>query len=77
MAVYTVLGILLTQTLLSAPLLSHRLQRTMNLAIGPILILVGMIPLELISFNMSGKGVSENLQRRVGVWACVWAAYWV
>jgi len=71
MVVYTVLGILLTKTLLSAPLLSHRLQTVMNLAIGPILILVGMILLELISFNMSGKGVSENLQKRVermGVW---------
>ena len=71
MAVYTVLGILLTKTLLSAPLLSHRLQTVMNLAIGPILILVGMVLLELISFNMSGKGVSEGLQKRVermGVW---------
>ena len=71
MLVYTTLGILLTRTLLSAPLLSHRLQKGMNLAIGPILILVGMILLELISFNMSGKGVSESLQKRVermGVW---------
>jgi len=71
MAVYTILGILLTQTLLSAPMLSHRLQTVMNLAIGPILILVGMVLLELIRFNMSGKGVSEGLQARVerlGVW---------
>lgn len=69
--VYTVLGILLTQTLLSAPMLSHRLQKVMNLAIGPILILVGMVLLELIAFNMSGKGVTEGLQKRVermGVW---------
>ena len=43
----------------------------MNLAIGPILIVVGMVLLELISFNMSGKGVSDALQKRVermGIW---------
>jgi cytochrome c-type biogenesis protein len=71
MLVYTVLGILLTKTLLAAPMLSHRLQKVMNLAIGPILIIVGMILLELIRFNMSGKGVTENLQKqveRMGVW---------
>lgn len=69
--VYTILGILLTQTLLSAPMLSHRLQKVMNLAVGPILILVGMILVGLISFNMSGKGVTEGLQKRVermGIW---------
>lgn len=43
----------------------------MNLALGPILILVGMVLLELIRFDMAGRGVSESLQKRVerlGLW---------
>ena len=43
----------------------------MNMLLGPLLIIVGMILLELISFNISGRGVSERMQKKVeslGVW---------
>jgi cytochrome c biogenesis protein CcdA len=68
---YTVLGALLGASLLSAPRLSHFLQKYMNLALGPLLIVVGMVLLELISFTRRGGGISDGMQRRVdrlGVW---------
>lgn len=68
---YTALGVLLAHSLLSAPSVSHMLQKYMNKALGPILILVGMVLVELIQVNFSGSGVSEKMQKRVeslGVW---------
>ncbi len=71
---YLVLGILLVSSLLSAPHISHLLQKYMNKLLGPILILVGMLLLELIGFNLSGPGVSEKMQKRVetfGLWGAL------
>jgi cytochrome c-type biogenesis protein len=71
---YTVLGALLVASLLSAPRLSHMLQKYMNLAMGPLLIIVGMVLLELISFARKGGGVSEGMQRKVdrfGIWGAL------
>jgi len=71
MLAYLVLGVLLVSGLLSAPYLSHVLQKHMNEALGPILILVGMVLLDLVRMGFSGSGVSEKMQRRVealGMW---------
>ena len=71
---YLVLGVLLVFSLLSAPYVSHLLQKYMNKALGPILILVGMVLLELISVSFSGPGVSEKMQKRVevlGMWGAL------
>jgi cytochrome c biogenesis protein CcdA len=71
---YTVLGALLVASLLSAPRLSHALQKYMNIFLGPLLIIIGMVLLELISFTRKGGGVSEGMQRRVdrfGVWGAL------
>jgi cytochrome c biogenesis protein CcdA len=71
---YTVLGALLVASLLSAPRLSHLLQKYMNLALGPFLIIVGMVLLELISFTRRGGGMSEGMQSRVdsfGIWGAI------
>ena len=68
---YVVLGVLLVSSLLSALYISHVLQKYMNKALGPILILVGMILVELIQVNVPGSGVSEKMQKRVeamGTW---------
>jgi len=70
---YTVLGALLVSSLLSAPGLSLTLQRIMNQLLGPILIVVGMILLELLRFNLRGRGVSGRMQRRVERWG-IWGA---
>ena len=71
---YVVLGALLVSSLLSAPYVSHVLQKYMNKALGPILILVGMVLVELIQINFSGSGVSEKMQKRVeamGIWGAL------
>ncbi len=68
---YLVIGILLVSSLLSAPLLSHLLQKYMNRFLGPILILVGLVLLNIIRFSFSGGGISEKLQNqanKMGVW---------
>ncbi|MRR07014.1 MAG: sulfite exporter TauE/SafE family protein [Deltaproteobacteria bacterium] len=71
---YAVLGILLVSSLLSAPALSHVLQKYMHLALGPILILVGMVLLELISFSLPSFGGGGRLQDRIdalGAWGAL------
>jgi len=71
MLTYVVLGTLLVTSVLSVPQVSHLLQKYMNKFLGPILILVGMILLELIRFNIPGSGLSEKMQKRVellGIW---------
>ena len=71
---YVTLGVLLVSSLLSAPYLSHVLQKYMNQALGPILILVGMVLVELIQINFSGSGVSEKIQKWVegsGMWGAL------
>jgi len=73
MATYMGLGIILTGTLLSIPQTSHLLQKYMNMLMGPILILVGMMLLGLLSFTFSGSGISEKMQARVERWG-LWGA---
>ena len=71
---YLVLGVFLVFSLLSAPYVSHLLQKYMNKALGPLLILVGMVLLELISVSFSGSAVSEKMQKRVevlGMWGAL------
>jgi len=63
---YTVLGMVLIQSLLSAPTVSNVLQKYMNLAFGPLMILVGMILTEMLVFNLGGCGIGEKLKQRAG-----------
>ena len=53
------------------PLLAHALQKYMNRAMGPILILVGLVLLEAITFNLPGSSLGDRLQKKaetMGVW---------
>lgn len=71
---YLVLAMLLVASVMSIPQVSMFLQRYMAMLLGPILILVGMLLLELIEVNLSGSGVSERLQKRVdtlGIWGAL------
>lgn len=69
---YVVLGTLLVSSLLSAPVVSHVLQKYMNKLLGPILILVGMVLVGLIQFNTKGTGLGERVGKRVETWG-VWS----
>ena len=73
MLTYVVLGTLTVASVLSVPQVSHILQKYMNKVLGPILIFVGMILLELITINVSGSGLSEKAQKRVESWG-IWGA---
>jgi len=69
MMTYMVLAILLVAGVLSVPHeVSHLLQKYMNKILGPVLIFVGMILLELISINVSGLSLSEKSQKRAESW---------
>lgn len=71
MVAYLGLGTALVAGLLSAPHLSAFLQKSMNKILGPILILVGMVLLDLLRFHLAGGWVGVKLQERAvrgGVW---------
>ncbi len=64
--VYVVLGMLLVRGMMAAPMLSHILQKYMNLFMGPLLILVAMVLLELLKFGSSSRsGIGSAMQARV------------
>jgi cytochrome c-type biogenesis protein len=70
-AAYLGLGLLLVSSLLSTPATSHLLQKTLHKLMGPLLILVGMVLLELLRLRLPhrgpGGGVHERLADR-GAW---------
>ena len=71
---YLALAVVLVASVLSIPQISLFLQKYMHLALGPLLIVVGMFLLGLIELNMGGGGMSEGLQKRVdamGIWGAL------
>ncbi len=70
---YTVLGVLLVSSLLSAPTAPLVLQKYMNQILGPVLILVGMLLLEIISLGSFGSGLAARLQKRADRWGVLGA----
>jgi cytochrome c biogenesis protein CcdA len=73
--VYLVLGLLVTSSALSAPeVLSRFLQRYGNPLLGPLLIVVAMLLLDLVPLATASAGVSPAVQRRVdalGIWGAL------
>jgi len=69
--VYAVLAGLLVSSLLSAPTVSHALQKYMNKVLGPLLILVGMMLLGLIEFHTRGTDIGQRVGRRAERWG-IW-----
>lgn len=63
---YGLLGALLVSSLLSAPHLAQFLQRHLNQALGPLLIVIGMFLLELLSLPTRGSSWLVRLQERAG-----------
>jgi len=70
--VYVTLGALLVASVLAAPTVSHWLQKYMNKILGPVLILVGMILLDLINVRSFGSGISGRVGKRVEGWG-IWS----
>lgn len=61
---YTVLGAMVVASLLSAPGLAVWLQKYLNLFLGPLLILVGMVLLGLIELPMSSGQSMQKLHEK-------------
>ena len=71
MLTYLGLGVVLVAGLLSIPELSQFLQKYINIFLGPILILTGIVLLGIIRFSTRGKGLGDRMRTRVegyGVW---------
>ncbi len=62
---YVVLGAILVFSLLSAVSVSFYLQKYLNKALGPMLILVGLVLLDLVKLNLSGPALSETIGRKL------------
>jgi cytochrome c-type biogenesis protein len=67
---YCVVAILVTKGLLSIPGVSNFLQRYMNLFIGPVMLVVGLLLLDIWKFSFKG-GMGNGFQSRIdkmGIW---------
>jgi sulfite exporter TauE/SafE len=62
---YTVLGVLITSSLLSMPQASFFLQNYMNKILGPILIITGLFLLEILKFTSFGFSFSQKSTARL------------
>jgi cytochrome c biogenesis protein CcdA len=68
---YLVVAIIVTKGLLSIPGVSNFLQKYINLFIGPIMLAVGLLLLDIWKFSFNGGGMGSGLQVRIdkmGVW---------
>jgi cytochrome c-type biogenesis protein len=65
---YLTLGSLLVASLLSAPRVSLALQKTMNKALGPILIVVGVLLLEIIPLRLPSSRFAQKAGERIAKW---------
>lgn len=65
MLAYALLGFLIVKSLLSVPAAANFLQRYMNQALGPILVIAGLFLLDVIKLNIQGLTVSEERQKRL------------
>lgn len=61
---YILLAVVLVKGLSSMPVVSHWLQKYMNRLLGPVLILVAMVLLDLLSFNISSNGIASWCNKR-------------
>ena len=71
---YTVLGWLLVASLIELSGTSMALQFYMEKLIGPVLIIVGMLLLELLSFNISTPALAGKMQEKVDRWG-LWGSF--
>lgn len=61
---YAIVGFVIVKLMLSVPLVSNFLQKYMNKALGPILIIVGLFLLDVLKINVRGLNFSEKYQKK-------------
>ncbi|MEI8348952.1 MAG: aromatic aminobenezylarsenical efflux permease ArsG family transporter [Candidatus Omnitrophota bacterium] len=62
---YAVLGWIIVNSLLSVPQIAQFLQKYMGKALGPLLILVGLILLEIITIRLPGLSISQKYHNKL------------
>jgi len=62
MLAYAALGFLIVKSLLSVPLAANFLQKYMNKALGPILIVAGLFLLGILKLNIPNLVVQKNIK---------------
>lgn len=62
---YTALGACISASLVNVPLVSYYLQMYMPKAIGPLLVLTGIVLLDLLSINFSVPVISQDRAKRL------------
>lgn len=65
MLAYAILGFLIAKSLLSVPTVANFLQKYMNKALGPILIITGLFLLDILKLNIPSLTISEKHQRKI------------
>jgi cytochrome c-type biogenesis protein len=73
MLVYVVIAVLAVASLLSLPEVSFFLETNMHKIIGPLLIIVGIILLDVLPFSFSTSLVSSSLQEKAKKWG-IWGS---
>jgi cytochrome c-type biogenesis protein len=73
MLVYVVIAVLAVASLLSLPEVSFFLETNMHKIIGPLLILVGIVLLDVLPISFSTSFVNDAVQDRAGRWG-IWGA---
>jgi cytochrome c-type biogenesis protein len=73
MLVYIGIAVLAVASLLSLPEVSFFLETNMHKIIGPLLIVVGIILLEVLPFSFSTPFLSSSVQDRAGRWG-IWGS---
>jgi cytochrome c-type biogenesis protein len=73
MLTYVAIAVLAVASLLSLPEVSFFLESNMHKIIGPLLIVVGIILLDVIPLSFSASLVSSSVQERAGKWG-IWGS---
>ena len=65
MVSYVILGLIIINSLLSVPQIAQFLQKYMGKALGPLLIITGLILLEIITIRLPGVPLSQKYHNRL------------
>jgi len=65
MLAYVVLGVIIIYSLLSVPATANFLQKYMNKALGPVLIVVGVFLLDIFRISFPSLSISDSAQKRL------------
>jgi cytochrome c-type biogenesis protein len=73
MLVYIAIAVFAVTSLLSLPEVSFFLQSNMHKIIGPLLIIVGIVLLDVLPISFSASLLSDSVQERAGRWG-IWGS---